>query len=42
MQPTVPPAVADDSGRLPVVALSVAFLALGGGLFVVRRRAVMR
>ena len=40
--PTVAPAVADDPGRLPVVVLSGAFLALGGGLFVVRRRAVMR
>ena len=40
--PTVVPAVADDAERLPVVVLSGAFLALGGGLFVVRRRAVMR
>jgi hypothetical protein len=33
---------AGDAARLPVVVLSGSFLALGGGLFAVRRRARMR
>lgn len=37
-----PGPVAPTGDRLPVVALSGAFLAAGGGLFVVRRRARMR
>jgi len=42
VQPSPVPAASDDAGRLPVVVLSGTFLALGGGLFVIRRRAVVR
>jgi hypothetical protein len=39
---TVDAPAAEDGDRFPVAVLSGAFLAIGGGLFVIRRRAVMR